>query len=163
MSSKSLCFWVRCAIIVIAVCGICICAVWYPFSFALIEVSFFNMMPSELTSAQIWIVLIFFWLASVPCFFILFLCWKISTAIKKEEFFTLKAAKLIKLSAQILLIDLGVFLVGNIVFLLLNMNDFALFYFFLIIAGVILAIFISVLSHYVVQAADLKEVNEGTI
>ncbi|MDR1094033.1 MAG: DUF2975 domain-containing protein [Clostridiales bacterium] len=155
MSSKSLCFWVRCAIGMIAVCGLCVCAAWYP-----LGTSFSALVASDLAA---WCMLAFFWLTSLPCFFILVLSWKISAAIKTGDFFTARVAKLIKSSALILFIDLGAFFIGNLVFALLQVNVWALAYFFLTIAGLVTAIFMSVLSHYVAKAAELRDLNEGTI
>lgn len=163
MTSKALCFWVRFAIIMIAVCGIGICAIWYPASFSLIDVGFITANLSGLTPIQIWPQLILLWAAALPCFFVLYLVWQISTAVKNEEFFTFKSAKIIKLIAHILFINLAVFLTGNIIFLILKINDFAFFNFIIIICALVLAIFVSVFSHYVAKAADLKEINEGTV
>lgn len=163
MSSRSLCFWIRCSIIAIAVCTIILCAVWYPASFSLINVGFIPAISLKLNAAQIWSMLAFLWLCSLPCFFILIIFWKISTAIKKEELFTMSSAKRIKLCAVVFFIDLAVFFIGNLIFLLLGINGFAFFHFALFVGGAVLGIFASALSHYVAKAAELQEENEGTI
>lgn len=163
MTAKSLFFWVRFSIVIIALCGLTVCALWYPYSFSLIKIGLLGSELSELTSIQSWGLLSFYWAVSIPCFVILIIAWKISVYIKTEQLFTIKVANMIKLCALILLIDLGIFLIGNIIFLLLKINDFAIIYFFLIIGGLVLFILLSVLSYYVAKAAELKEISDGTV
>ena len=147
MTAKSLFFWVRCSIVIIALCGLTVCALWYPYSFSLIKIDLTYAKLCELTTAQSWGLLSFYYAVSIPCFAILIIAWKISSNIKTEQLFTSKVAKMIKLCAVILLIDLGVFFIGNIIFLVLKINDFAIIYFFLVIGGLVLSVFLSVLSH----------------
>ena len=163
MTAKSLFFWVRFSIVIIALCGLTVCALWYPYSFSLIKIGLLGSELSELTSIQSWGLLSFYWAVSIPCFVILIIAWKISVYIKTEQLFTIKVANMIKLCALILLIDLGIVLIGNIIFLLLKINDFAIIYFFLIIGGLVLSILLSVLSYYVAKAAELKEISDGTV
>lgn len=163
MTTKSLFFWVRFSIVVIALCGLTVCALWYPYSFSLIKISLLGSNLSELTTARSWGLVSFYWAASIPCFAILIIAWKISAYIKTERLFTSEVAKKIKLCALILLIDLGVFFIGNIIFLILGINDFAIIYFFLIIGGLVLSIFLSVLSYYIAKAAELQEISDGTV
>lgn len=163
MTTKSLLFWVRCAIVIIALCGITVCALWYPYSFSIINIDLTAADLSELTTVQGWGLLSFYWTVSIPCFAILIIAWKISASIKTEQLFTNKTAKMIKICALILLVDLSVFLIGNVVFLLLKMNDFAIIYFFLIMGGLVLSVLLSALSHYVAKAAELQELSDGTV
>lgn len=163
MTAKSLFFWVRCSIVIIALCGVTVCALWYPYSFSLIKISLTNSELTKLTTAQSWGLLSFYWAVSIPCFIILIIAWKISARVKEERLFTVEVAGMIKLCALILLIDLGVFFVGNTVFLILKMNDFAFIYFFLILGGLVLSVFLSILSHYVAKAAELQEMSDGTV
>jgi len=163
MTTKSLLFWVRCAIVIIALCGITVCALWYPYSFSIINIDLTATDLSELTTVQGWGLLSFYWAVSIPCFAILIIAWKISASIKTEQLFTNKSAKMIKICALILLVDSSVFLIGNVVFLLLKMNDFAIIYFFLIIGGLVLSVLLSALSHYVAKAAELQELSDGTV
>jgi len=163
MTTKSLLFWVRCAIVIIALCGITVCALWYPYSFSIINIDLTATDLSELTTVQGWGLLSFYWAVSIPCFAILIIAWKISASIKTEQLFTNKSAKMIKICALILLVDSSVFLIGNVVFLLLKMNDFAIIYFFLIMGGLVLSVLLSALSHYVAKAAELQELSDGTV
>lgn len=163
MTTKSLLFWVRCAIVIIALCGITVCALWYPYSFSIINIDLTAADLSELTTVQGWGLLSFYWAVSIPCFAILIIAWKISASIKTEQLFTNKTAKMIKICALILLVDLSVFLIGNVVFLLPQMNDFAIIYFFLIMGGLVLSVLLSALSHYVAKAAELQELSDGTV
>lgn len=163
MTAKTLYFWVRCSIVIIALCGLTVCALWYPYSFSLFKIGLTSSELSELTAAQSWGLLSFYWLVSVPCFAILFFAWKISANIKTERLFTVQVARRIKICALILLTDSGVFFIGNVIFLLLKINDFAIIYFFLVIGGLILSVFLSALSHYVAKAAELQEFSDGTV
>ncbi len=133
------------------------------YSFSIINIDLTATDLSELTTVQGWGLLSFYWAVSIPCFAILIIAWKISASIKTEQLFTNKTAKMIKICALILLVDLSVFLIGNVVLLLLKMNDFAIIYFFLIMGGLVLSVLLSALSHYVAKAAELQELSDGTI
>lgn len=158
MSSKALCLIARCSIVVIALCGLCVCV--YPLPFSAIFSAFFPVVGGDIT---IYIFILFLELSTLPCFFILIVIWKMTNAVKEEKVFTKKVAKQISLCAKILFIDLGVFFIGNIVFAILQANAFFLFYLFAIIIGVIVACFGAVLSHYINKAAEIKEEIEATI
>ena len=159
MTGKALCFWVRCAIIAIAICGVCVCAFWYPFSISLTST---KLQAGEQTAAY-WTQLLFNWLASLPCFWILVMGWKVTAAIKEDRLFKEEIAKTVKIATQILFMDVAVFFVGNLVFLLLGWNDFALMYLFFVIIGLVIGVFMAILSHYLYRAAELQEESEGTI
>ena len=163
MTNKLTLVLARCAIIVIALCGLTVCAIWYPCSFSLIKIGLINTKLTVLTTAQSVVLLAFYLVASLPCFIILILGWGISASIKTERLFTSKISKTIKTCAKILLVDLCAFFIGNVILLLLKINDFAIIYFFLIIGGFILSAFLLVLSHYVAKAAELQEISDGTI
>lgn len=157
MSSKAVCFWLRFSIIAVAVCGAVICGLIYPYLFL-------RSFPENKILIAVWCALVC--AAAVPCYTVLFFVWKISTAIKNETVFTEKNAKIIKLCAQIVFIDLGVFFVGNLILALLNLQASPLILFcsfLLIFAGFMLALFAAILSRYVAKAAALQEENEGTI
>ncbi|MDR3344931.1 MAG: DUF2975 domain-containing protein, partial [Oscillospiraceae bacterium] len=69
-----------------------------------------------------WPWLSFIWLTAVPCFAILVLIWRVSGAVRRDEVFTVKTAKLIKAGAVILFADVGFFFAGNIVLFILKMS-----------------------------------------
>lgn len=158
MTGKALCFWVRCAIAAIAVCGVCVCAFWYPYSVAWAT----NGMQKGYETAY-WTQLIFYWLVSLPCFGLLALGWNVTTAIKEDRLFKEENAKAVKTAVQILFADIGVFFIGNVIFLALGWNAFAFLYLFFAIIGLVIGIFMAILSHYLYKAAELQEESEGTI
>ena len=158
MTGKALCFWVRCAIIAIAICGVCVCAFWYPFCVFLTSIT-----PQGIGKAVFWVQILFYWLTSLPCFWILIMGWRVTTAIKEERLFQEGTAKTVKNATQILFIDLAVFFIGNVLFLLLDWNRLAWIYFVFVIVGLVIGIFMAILSHYLYRAAELQEESEGTI
>ena len=158
MTGKALCFWVRCAIIAIAVCGLCVCVVWYPI---ITELN----VPLNVEKMQFWAQLVFYWLASLPCFWILIMGWRVTKAIKEDRLFTNETAKIVKTATQILFIDIAVFFIGNLALLLLKWAwwGIAIIHLFFLIAGLVVGIFMAILSHYLYKAAELQEESEGTI
>lgn len=157
MEEKSSCYWLRFAILGIAACGIAICALWFPYSVG---------QDVQLVNGERWqfvLQLLFYLITALPCFYILGIAWIVTGDIKKNKLFTRNTAKRISLASKILLIDLTVFLAGNVILLILDRNSFAVVYFFLTVFGYALAVFIAVLSHYIEKAAKLKEENEAYI
>jgi len=163
MNSKSLARWMRVAIVITGACGLALCVLWPLISFSIIEANFIGAIAACNYPIQTWIMIVFFWLTGIPTAYILVQAWIVSIAVKKDEFFTKKTARIIRRCAKILLIDLAAFLVGNIVFLILAINTFVLLHFALIVGGLILAIFMLIFSQYVLKAAILKEENDATI
>ncbi|MDR2569082.1 MAG: DUF2975 domain-containing protein, partial [Oscillospiraceae bacterium] len=108
---------------------------------------------------------IFLWAAAAPCFLFLALIWKLSTVIKREQVFTYKTAQLVKTYALILSGDVIFFVMGNIVFLLLDMNHPVVLLLSVIIAifGLALAVLVATLSRYLTKAAALQEEVNCTI
>ncbi len=154
---------VKAEIIVVGLCGLIICALWYPFSISLSTMGVVGIAPTLENNVQMWTQLAFYWFVSIPCFVILAVAWKISDAIKKGEAFSCRVAELIKKCAKILLWDVVLFLIGNLVFVFLGWNYYALIYFIVAAVGIVIVSFLSVLSHYVKNAAVLKEEVDGTI
>ncbi|MDR3311117.1 MAG: DUF2975 domain-containing protein [Oscillospiraceae bacterium] len=159
MSSKSLCAWVRAAVIAAAVCGSVLCLGILP--------DWGRQIVAENPNMENWFLpwLIFLWAAALPCFAILVFVWKVSGAIAREEVFTLRTAKRIKTAAGLLFADAGFFFAGNLALLLLNMSHpFVLFLsIFADIFAVAAAILAATLSRYITKAAALQEESEGTI
>ncbi|MDE5766731.1 MAG: DUF2975 domain-containing protein, partial [Clostridia bacterium] len=117
----------------------------------------------QLQKAELWIQLAFYWAASVPCFVILVYYWKITNHINRDNAFSFDVAKLLKITTIILAVDLIIFFVGNGVFFVLDINDFALVNYVIAVIGAFVAALNGVLSHFAKEAAVLKEENEGTI
>lgn len=151
MTEKSLCFWVRCAILAVAAVGLTVCAVWIPIS----------VLGAGVTAR--WIQRIFYWLTSLPCFVALAMGWAVSSEMKKGALFKEKTAKLVKLAALMLFVDIAVFFIGTLVFFLLDWNELLLLYSVVSAVGMIVVLFLFIVSHYLLKAAVLQEESEGTI
>ena len=158
MSSKTLCVFVRVAVISAAICGLALCGYVYPI--ALPDILGFD--PSR---GGLYIWLIFLWVATIPCFVILADVWIVSSAVKRDEVFTLKTAKLIKKAAVLLIADMGFFAVGSAILLIMGLSRPNIFFLSLLgcIFGVSLALLAAVLSRYISKAAGLQEEADGTI
>lgn len=163
MNTVKLSLVVKGAIIALGVCGLFMCVVWYPFSISLSTMGVVSAKPSLSQSVELWTQLAFYWAVSVPCFIVLIFAWKITGAIRNDEVFSYKVVNIIKKSATLLVIDIVVFLIGNIVFLALGWNDFAICYFIIAVIGLVVVSILLVLSHFVIKAIELKEETEGLI
>ena len=159
MSSKTLCYLIRFAVIVTAACALFIALFIIP--------SWGSSVADSNPDFSGWYLpwLIFIWMASLPCFAILVFIWKVSGAIKREEVFTFTTANWVKTSAVLLFADAGFFFAGNVVFLLLNMSHLGILLLSMLgnIFVIALALLAAVLSRYITKAAQLQEVSEGTI
>ena len=168
MKNSLIALFVRLIIIFIAACGLAICVFWYPLSISLSVMGLADSVPVPTfeQNIEMWTQLIFYYLVSLPCFIILFLAWLITCSIKKGAFFSKKNVKIIKSSALILFIDLMVFLIGNVVFLILGWNYFALFalfYFRLFVIGLGLTILIMFFEKYLKKSVKMQENGEVLI
>lgn len=150
----------RSAIIIFALVGIAICAA-YPYMIAITTGLMFR--PEASDHSVLYIQLIFYWLTSLPCFVILGIAWKITTLVERDEIFSRETARLLKLSAVILFCDILAFLIGNLIFLFLEWNGFAIVHFSISTVGVVVALFLLVMMHFVESASLLKEETEGII
>ena len=159
MSSKTLCYLIRFAVMATAACSLFIALFVIPSWGASIA----DANPEYAGWYLPWLV--FIWTASLPCFAILLFIWKVSGAIKREEVFLLKTAKWIKTSAVLLFADAGFFFVGNVAFLLFQMSHPGILFLSMLgnIFAIALALLAAVLSRYITKAAELQEASEGTI
>ena len=159
MSSKTLCKMLRIAVIAVAICGLVACTYILP--------TIGTNLARDYPEFSHWYFpwLAFLWITSIPCFVILVLIWKVSTAIKHDYVFSLQTARLVKIASVILFCDVGFFFVGNVAFLLLNINHpgVLLLTLFGDVFGVALAVSAAVLSRYLTKAAVLQEEVDGTI
>lgn len=163
MKSSLIAVLVRVVIVVLAACGIAICALWYPFSISLSVMGVVEAVPTVTQNIQLWTQLIFYWLVSLPCFTILFMAWLMTNSMKNEAFFNDRNVKLARISAIILFVDLAVFLIGNIVFVILGWNEYAIIYFILSTIGLGIAILIKVFEQYLKKSVKMQEETEGLI
>ena len=159
MSSKTLCNLIRTAVIAVAVCGLATCGYFLP----KIGLNIANNNPEYAGFFIPW--LIFLLIAVVPCFVILGIAWRVATAIKNEQMFTMQTARWIKVCAMLLLFDVGFFFIGNSVLLLLGMSHPVIFLvsLFVNIFGVLLVVISAAFSRYITKAAVLQEEADCTI
>ena len=159
MSSKTLCFFIRIADIGVAFCALLICALLLPVQA--------NAMIHEdpMAAGFVWPWLIFLWSVALPFFVILVYIWKVSTAIKKDQVFTLRTANWVKTGSILLFADIGLFFLGNAVFAFLEMSGppIVMMSLIIIIFGISMALCAAVLSRYIAKAAVLQDESEGTI
>lgn len=161
MNGKNLCFWMRLSVILLALCGICICVFWYPFSRLLFNSEAGT--PDAPGEAGLWAHRTLLWVAAIPCFVVLGLAWKVASAIGQDQAFTTLTAKTIRTAARILFVDSMGYLVLNLALLPLGGFLFMGVHFFFILVGLVISVLAAILSHLVQKAALIREENEGTI
>ena len=163
MKKSVMSFVVKCSVIIIALFGVIMCACWYPFSISLTTIGPIDTVPTVAQYVEMYSQLAFYWFVSIPCFIILIFAWKFSNDIKRDDVFNMKTVKRIRHCVVILLADLVVYVIGNLIFMLIGWNDFAILYFIIAIIGLVITCILAVVSHYVSKAAILQEEAEGTI
>lgn len=163
MSNKAISILVRLMIAVTFLIGIGICILWYPFSISLTAVGVVNETLTKSQLIEFWTQLIFYWCVSLPCFAVLIISWKMPIFKDLEALCSFKDVKRLKIISYILFADCAVFLIGNLIFLLLKWNDFALVYLAIFIVGIIIAFIFTALAHYAERAAIMREENESYI
>ncbi len=161
---KSICLFIRLSCIAVAICGLWICLQMYP-AMAMVE-SGFN--PNHIDRPKMQYIqfgtqILFLWVTSLPCFFVLIIGWILSSYIKKGEGFSDKTSHWLKVAAWVLLLDVIVFTTGNLILRLIGWNDFYYLYVLLSIAGFIISIAFFILAHFVTNATRLREENESYI
>lgn len=156
MSQKSLSYWLKFVIIIMALCALAVhCAI----SLMLIVSE-----AEEISKLRTpW--LIFIWASAIPIFFAVISSWRTATNIGKDHAFCLQNAKNLKTIAVLSATDAIWVFVGETVLLLLNMNHPGVFLFSMVIVAIGIAISVAAacLSYYIKKAADLKEQAELTI
>ncbi len=165
MNDKKVAWLLRTAIIIVGLFGLTVCAFWWPFSISLSVIGIdtgLNAMTQQ-QMVEFWLQFAFYQAVSLPCFALLVFAWLVTNRIHNGQFFALSTARLINVAALILYIDLGVFLIGNLVFMFLEWNTFAIIYYFLAAIGFAVAICMSIIAYFVKKSADLKEETEGIV
>ena len=159
MSSKTLCLFIRVAVVGVAFCALLICALLLPVQA--------NAMIHEDPAAAgfVWPWIFFLWAVALPFFAILVYVWKVSTAIKWDQVFTRQTAKWVQTGSLLLFGDIGLFFLGNAVFAFLEMSGppIVMMSLIIIVFGISMALCAAVLSRYIAKAADLQDESEGTI
>lgn len=160
MKQTSLAKWLKFIILGVAVCGIIVYAFVVPMmgqTVATLEDGAFDYCY--------WPWLIFIWATAIPCGAALVCAWKIAGNIGADRSFSLANAKLLKWISVLAAGDAVFFFAGNIVLLFLNMNHpgIVLLSLLVVFAGIVIAIATAVLSHLVMNAAELQEQSDLTI
>ena len=101
----------------------------------------------------------------IPYLGVLVFAWKIAANIGRDQSFSNTNAKLLKWISNLSAGDAGFFFVGNVMFLLLNMNhpSIVIMSFFIVFVGIVISVASAVLSHLVKKAAILQEQSDWTI
>lgn len=159
MEQKTLSKWLKCIILGLGICGLIIYTVVIPtLGKDLIE---------RYTEFKGWYTpwLIFLWITGVPCFIALFLGWRVSKNIGLDKSFSNENAVIFKWISVLAAGDSFLFFIGNIIFLLLDMNypSILIISFIIVFAGIAVAIAAAVLSHLIKKAAALQEQSDWTI
>lgn len=164
MSNFKLTILLRISIVLIAFLGLLICVFWYPFSVSLTTMGTVSAEPTVIQNVEFWVQLSFFWLTSLPCFIVLAICWSAVGSFQKNRtiFVDTVSIKCIDVS-KILMIDLAIFLMGNIVFVLLEWNVFFILYMIIATIGLVVAFSIYCIAKFIQEGTLHRENCEGLI
>jgi hypothetical protein len=141
INPKQLSIIVRIGIIFLFIIGLIMVVVWYPFTISLTIIGPVDVEPTQLQKIQVYAQSAFYYLTSAPCFIILIFLWIIAGRLKKNGRFIAKDVRLLNAANIMLLIDLAIFLVGNIIIVFLEINFFVLAHFFIAVIGLVVLIF----------------------
>ena len=139
--------WLKAVMIGTGICG------------ALIYFAAFPFLGRDITAAYpefrswYWPWLSFLWLTAIPCCAALVIGWKIVAEIGRDHFFCIENIQRFRILSFLAGTDSVLVLIGNIVFLLLNMNHpgVLLFALLIVFTGFALAVVFAALSHLVLN------------
>ncbi|MBO5944084.1 MAG: DUF2975 domain-containing protein [Clostridia bacterium] len=157
MQNNFISFLIKLFVAIKSLFGIIMCLCWYPFSISLTTVGIVDVIPTTMQNIELYVQLFFYWSVSIPCFIFLNYVWKLSNIIKKDEVFKDSTIKIMNRGIRILFVDLIFFVIGNLVFMFLGWNDFAIFYFILAAIGFAVICLLEVISRIISKAICLKE------
>ena len=159
MNQNKLSLYLKVILAVIGVCGLVVYFLILPTCGESLHASF----PEF--SAWHWPWLIFLWCTALPCCAALILGWQIAGRIGQDRSFCMENARALRAIAYLAAGDAAFFFLGNVVFLLLNMNHPGIVLLSLVpeFAGVCIAIAAAALSHLVRKATALQEQSDLTI
>ena len=159
MKAKTIAVWLRIIIIGFALCGAGL------FGYVIPEIGRETALANPEFSWMYYPWLIFLCVAGVPCFAVLALGWLVSNNFAKDRVFTVSNSKLLKAVAVLAGADSAYFLIGNIVFLFLDMNHpgVLLLSFVVVFIGLAITVAAAALSGLTARAAVMQDENELTI
>jgi len=155
MKAKKLSVIFKFVIILLALFGVAVCAAWYPLSLRPVK--------QASGAAAYWVMLALDWLASLPCFAILAMGWHLTGKVKREDFFTVRNASILKLCAFLLLGAVAFFAVCNAIFWIVRWQSFDMVGTMLFVFGLVFAALAFAASYYVGEAVRYKNDSEGLI
>ncbi len=119
--------------------------------------------PEYIDGCYLWLGLL--WLTAVPCYIVLYLAWKISGNIGRDNSFSKENAVSMKHISTLVAGDSIFFFAGNIIYLVIGFNHPSVVLAALVVVfiGVSVSVAAAVLSHLILKAAALKEENDLTI
>lgn len=158
MNEKMLSRLTRLAILLIGVCGVLSCLLWVPIS---TENATLRALPWR--SYSFLIQYVFHWCVSLPCFLLLGLAWRVTANMNCDGLFMEENARYVGRAAVILIFDDLAFLIGNVIFAALGWNRWLTLHIPVAVTGLVLAIFMYVLSQYLARAAALQEESDLTV
>lgn len=159
MKQDTLSKWLKMIIAGVGVCGLIIYAAVVP----MLAEAVGDRYP-EFSGCQLpWLILI--WVTAIPCYLALILAWKIAANIGADRSFSIENAKLLKWISVLAAGDSAFFFVGNLLYLLLNMNHPSIVLLSLLVEffGAAISVAAAALSHLVRKAADLQTQSDLTI
>lgn len=159
MEQKTLAKWLKVILIGVTICGLIVFFVIVP------EIGKTTIEDWPEFSNRFWPWLIFSWLFAIPCFIIVYFCWKIVDNIGNDKSFASENADYFKWISLLAGCDSRFLFVGNVILMLMNMNHAGVILRSLLIVfiGIAVTIAAATLSHLVKKAADLQQENELTI
>lgn len=159
MTQNALAKWLKAIIVGVGICGL----VFYGFVIPGYGGSIASLYPELAYCYYPWLV--FIWITGIPCYAVLVFAWKIAVNIQNDNSFSMANAHFLKWVSILALGDSVFFFIGNVLFVLLNMNHpgIALALMLIVFIGVAVAVVSAALSHLVAKAAVLKEQTDLTI
>lgn len=159
MKQNTLSKWLKLIIVGVGICGIVIYAAVIP----MLARTMIQKYPEFRYCQWPWLILI--WVTAIPCYSALILAWKIAVHIGVNRSFSNENAKLLKWISLLAAGDSAIFFVGNLLYLLLNMNhpSIVLLSFLISFFGLAISVASAALSHLVRKAAELQDQSDWTI
>lgn len=159
MNQKSLSKWLKVILIGIALSGLML----YGWILPVIADAIAYYFPEWAHCYTPWMILM--WITGIPCYIVLFLCWKVAVNIGRDRTFSFENGKLFRLIGKVAVGDSILFFAANVVFLFLNLNHpFILIGSCVVVfLGTAIAVASKVMAQLVDNAASMKEENDLTI
>lgn len=159
MSQKSLSKWLKVIIGGMAICG----AIIYLYIVPVWGKTFAESYPEYASCYVSWLAVVL--ISAIPCYWVLYFGWRISSEIGKDNSFSMENAEYLKNISILAALDSIYFFIANVVFMVIGMNHPGVFLISLIAVfiGVAVTVAAAALSHLVRKAAEIQQENELTI